>query len=456
MDRWSGRETRLLRHALRLTVRDFAEDLGVSPRTVSKWEAGGATREPRPELQRALDTLLARASDEQSSRFVESLGPVTTCTGLGSAGMPSSVPTGLVAFPSAQAPTEAHAVVADSAAGAAAFAVWWEAIGTGPVGVNILFSELRRLSGDYLDGPPEPVVVGLRDLRDVMFGLLRRPQPPSSARDLHLAAGYASVLPAWLSGDLGQLGAADTHARAGAMFAGTSGSPELHAWVQAVRSKTAFWLGHYRDAAELATVGLAAAPTTSVRVLLAAQVADAWATLGAQAQARDAVGEVVSARAALTDDDTIGGLLSCPPAREANYLSGVYQQLGSATKAVATADWALAHSRAQSVRSYATAQIQLNRVDVFLDLGDVDAASEALRPVLRLPPDRRLLTLTRRVAQVGQALASRQFARSLASTTLREQALDFTDDPLPAATRALLAGLVTGPRPASGIVEIHR
>jgi hypothetical protein len=89
-------------------------------------------------------------------------------------------------------------------------------------------------------------------------------------------AGYASVLRAWLSGDLGQLGAADSHARAGAMFAGTSGSVELQAWVQAVRSKTAFWLGDYRDAAELATAGLEAAPATSVRVLLAAQVADAW------------------------------------------------------------------------------------------------------------------------------------------------------------------------------------
>lgn len=31
---WSGRETRILRQALRLTVRDFAEKLGVSPRTV--------------------------------------------------------------------------------------------------------------------------------------------------------------------------------------------------------------------------------------------------------------------------------------------------------------------------------------------------------------------------------------------------------------------------------------
>lgn len=69
VDQWSGRETRMLRHALRLTVRDFAEDLGVSPRTVSKWEAGGPDHVPRPELQAALDTALARATEEQRARF---------------------------------------------------------------------------------------------------------------------------------------------------------------------------------------------------------------------------------------------------------------------------------------------------------------------------------------------------------------------------------------------------
>ncbi|HET9654103.1 MAG TPA: helix-turn-helix transcriptional regulator, partial [Kineosporiaceae bacterium] len=78
VDRWTGRETRLFRHALRLTVRDFAEDLGVSPRTVSKWEAGGADHEPRPELQRALDTLLERATDAEHARLQGALtGAIT-------------------------------------------------------------------------------------------------------------------------------------------------------------------------------------------------------------------------------------------------------------------------------------------------------------------------------------------------------------------------------------------
>jgi DNA-binding transcriptional regulator YiaG len=39
VDRWPGREAKLLRQALRLSIRDFAMRLGVGARTVNKWEA---------------------------------------------------------------------------------------------------------------------------------------------------------------------------------------------------------------------------------------------------------------------------------------------------------------------------------------------------------------------------------------------------------------------------------
>jgi transcriptional regulator with XRE-family HTH domain len=69
VQRWTGRETRALRQALRMTVRDFGEHLGVSDRTVSKWEAGGDRVAPRPFNQACLDTALSRCTADQSSRF---------------------------------------------------------------------------------------------------------------------------------------------------------------------------------------------------------------------------------------------------------------------------------------------------------------------------------------------------------------------------------------------------
>ncbi len=69
VSRWTGREAKLLREALRLSVRDFAARLGVDVRTVNKWEARQADITPLPYMQEVLDTALTRASDEAKARF---------------------------------------------------------------------------------------------------------------------------------------------------------------------------------------------------------------------------------------------------------------------------------------------------------------------------------------------------------------------------------------------------
>lgn len=66
---WSGNEVRALRKARRMSIREFAEHLGVSDRMVSKWEAGGQSIKPRPMNQAALDTSLERAGDDAQARF---------------------------------------------------------------------------------------------------------------------------------------------------------------------------------------------------------------------------------------------------------------------------------------------------------------------------------------------------------------------------------------------------
>lgn len=66
---WTGQEARALRRALRLSVRTFADHLGVAVRTVAKWEAAGSAICPRPDSQAILDTALERADDETKARF---------------------------------------------------------------------------------------------------------------------------------------------------------------------------------------------------------------------------------------------------------------------------------------------------------------------------------------------------------------------------------------------------
>jgi hypothetical protein len=52
-----------------MSIREFADHLGVSERMVSKWEAAGDEIRPRPFLQDALDTSLGRAGQEVRDRF---------------------------------------------------------------------------------------------------------------------------------------------------------------------------------------------------------------------------------------------------------------------------------------------------------------------------------------------------------------------------------------------------
>lgn len=66
---WTGLEARALRRALRMSVRVFAQHLGVAPRTVAKWDQLGTTVRPRPDTQAILDTALARANSATHLRF---------------------------------------------------------------------------------------------------------------------------------------------------------------------------------------------------------------------------------------------------------------------------------------------------------------------------------------------------------------------------------------------------
>jgi hypothetical protein len=73
IEEWTGRHAHALRTALRLTNEAFAEQLGISPRTLTKWREKPELV-PGPYLQSALDTYLSQASPEAKVRFAANLG----------------------------------------------------------------------------------------------------------------------------------------------------------------------------------------------------------------------------------------------------------------------------------------------------------------------------------------------------------------------------------------------
>jgi hypothetical protein len=67
--RWTGRETRALRSALGWTVERFSQELQVSPRTVSYWEARGTAMAPTSKHQTALSHLFTGAGLSTQERY---------------------------------------------------------------------------------------------------------------------------------------------------------------------------------------------------------------------------------------------------------------------------------------------------------------------------------------------------------------------------------------------------
>jgi len=66
---WTGAQTRVLRLALRMSMRSFAEHLGVSLRTIAKWEDQRVEVRLRPDSQALLDAALAKADAGARQRF---------------------------------------------------------------------------------------------------------------------------------------------------------------------------------------------------------------------------------------------------------------------------------------------------------------------------------------------------------------------------------------------------
>jgi transcriptional regulator with XRE-family HTH domain len=67
--RWGAREARALREAMRLTVRAFADYLGVTSSTVSSWESRQTPRSLRLSTQDMLDQALQLADADVRTRF---------------------------------------------------------------------------------------------------------------------------------------------------------------------------------------------------------------------------------------------------------------------------------------------------------------------------------------------------------------------------------------------------
>ncbi|KAF4405602.1 XRE family transcriptional regulator [Streptomyces lycii] len=311
----------------------------------------------------------------------------------------------------------------------AAWASWAEASNVGEIAIEQFMADIRALSRDYLTGDPAALFARTRHLRDRVFALLEGHQHPRQSADLYVASGYLCGLLAWMSSDFGCLRDADTQGRTAWLCAELAGHNELWAWVLSIRSKIAFWDGRLRDAITHARRGASYTTTGTVSTLLACQEADAWSQLGAAAEARAALTRAENEDTAPGHDD-IGGLFSCSAYRRANYNSAVQLRTGDPAAALHTA---LDAVTTQQPHSYGTsAQMHIAMAQAHLALRDSDGATDALRPVLAMPPDHRLEPVIRRMRDLSTTMA-RTRASGAAGAALRGEINDWCTDSAPRA-----------------------
>lgn len=225
-----------------------------------------------------------------------------------------------------------------------------------------------------------------------------------------------------LLGDLGKYGAAREYANAALMCAQEAGVDEGIVW--SVMAKTARWEARFTEAAGLALRGLEVSARAPVRVELAYREANASALFGDTQRALAALHRADSEAEGLEESSL--SAWSFPRGRQAIFALNVCMHTGDPDAALRAADAAEAYWDAGGTRVTATwAQIRAGAAMAYLLKDSLDGAVEQLTPVLDLPPDQRIRTVTGYLAKAGDMLEDRRFTDSSAGAALRERITDF-------------------------------
>lgn len=334
------------------------------------------------------------------------------------------------------------ALTAAAARDSLEFASWAESSNVSASALNHLSYELCRIAINYVHAPLLPLFRDLVALRKHAFELLRNGrQHPTQARQLFFLAGTSCLLLAHASQNLGDSASAMAQVRAALTCAEQADHNGLQAWTHGTAALIAEWTHQHRKAVVFAQRGQRFAPTADSRVRLAALEARAAARAGDRCLALDALNRAAGARDVAAQHDELaefGGLLTFPVAKQHYYAGSTYVLLGDAESAQEYALLAIGMYQTGPVEQRSYGDEALARVDVTtarLALDDLDGAREALKPVLDLPPERRIEQLTAGIGRVRAALALPRYARAQIAREIAQEVEQYQAE---SAARSLL------------------
>jgi hypothetical protein len=227
-----------------------------------------------------------------------------------------------------------------------------------------------------------------------------------------------------LFGDLGHGRTARDYGTAALLLAQEADADEAVAW--SVQAKTARWAGGFIQAAEFARHGFEVSGPTPTRVELAYREANAIALFGDAPRAREALRRAERAAETLSTDTVGISVWSFPVSRQAVFSLSVAVHTGDAAGALRAVATAEAGWRAGIPKAPATwAQVKVGAAMAYLMLGSLDGAAAQVAPVLELPPEMRIGTVTGYLESLDRMLSQPCFDGSALAAGLRQQISDF-------------------------------
>ncbi|MBF6171077.1 helix-turn-helix domain-containing protein [Nocardia blacklockiae] len=290
-----------------------------------------------------------------------------------------------------------------------------------------LAARVSAIAQGYVHKAPLPLVNELLSTRSLIRQALLMGPRPRRARELYLLAAVTMQLLAECTDDLaGDTAAAMKHVSAAESLAADVGHRGLEAWIKGTKALIVEWSPTPGAALSILEDATGWAPPGDHRVRLWALRARCAARVGDIALARSSAARVVAAaeEAAAGDEvNAFGGAMQFPLAKMAYYLGGTYRRIGDHGQAELWALNAIQRyaSGPEDRRSYGDEG--LARIDAGLARiadNELEGAGDVLKPVLELPPDRRIAPIMEGMRTVTAALRSHRHTDAPVAKSLIE------------------------------------
>jgi len=279
------------------------------------------------------------------------------------------------------------------------------------------------IAESHTQAPPRHVLKEVLQLHNKTHELIGGKQRLRQRRELFRIESDLLAHACLLFGDLKQNQIAERYGLAALAFAEEAETNEAIA--RTALAKTLRWADRLIESADMARLGFSGSPQTPVRTQLASQEANAAALLGDTRRAKEALRRSEDAAASIPADSGLSAW-SFPVGRQAIFALSVAMQTGdpdAMLRAANVADTAWANGEPMVTANWA--QIRVGAGIAHLHKGSLDEAITEVAPVLVLPPERRVSTITAYMDNLGRRLREPKMMGSKAAAELGQGILDF-------------------------------